>query len=196
MRLNTLCLGLGVFLGATIVAQEIIAPEEWFGSMKVAQGLVARHETHTKRHQGRRQHRQNSHHHHHQRNSNNNNFNRNRKAASSSSPPSPRLAKRRWGYPSRLEIEQRATAFNSFRTDEIVDAPANLHIINEPKIDSGIKQAAGPAGAVKIEKNGDKMKKMKVAKRVGKKGLLLLLLPGKPSTRSGIISSIVPMPRS
>ncbi|KAF9900659.1 hypothetical protein EC991_007042 [Linnemannia zychae] len=155
MRLVTLCLGLGAFLSATVLAQELIAPEEWFESMKVAQSLVARHD---KRHSksSRHHHRQSSRHHHH---ANNNHSNKvanksNKKHASSSL----KLQKRRWGYPSRLEIEQRATAFNSFRADEIVDAPANLHIVKEPMV-------GRPAGAVKIEKATAKKAK-KVAKKV------------------------------
>jgi hypothetical protein len=141
MRLATLCLGLGAFLAATVLAQEIIAPEEWFESMKVAQGLVARHD---KRHSSRRRQ-----HHHHKSSS----IHRKSKRLVSSS--SPKLAKRRWGYPSRLEIEQRATEFNSFRADEIVSSPAILRIVKEPMVGK-------TAGVAKLKK-ADKMVVKKAA---------------------------------
>ncbi|KAF9543168.1 hypothetical protein EC957_001230 [Mortierella hygrophila] len=125
MRLATLTLGLVTFFTATVLAQEIIAPEEWFQSMKVAQGLVARH---NKRHSSRHHRGTNRHHHH--KNSKN-------KVATLSGPGLPTLAKRRIGYPSRREIELRATEFSSFRSDEIVAAPANLNIVKEPMARGG-----------------------------------------------------------
>ncbi|KAF8942442.1 hypothetical protein BGZ47_006466 [Haplosporangium gracile] len=152
MRLTALCLGLVTLFTATVLAQEIIAPEEWFQSMKVAQGLVARH---NKRYQSRRHRTVNSYHHHKISNSKNK---RNKIALSS-----PKLEKRRWDYPSRREIEQRATAFNSFRADAIVAAPANLHIIKEPMVGGGDK----PAGVAKMEKAGKAGKKL--GKRVAAK---------------------------
>ncbi|KAF9145820.1 hypothetical protein BGX30_006592 [Mortierella sp. GBA39] len=127
MRLATLTLGLVTLFTATVLAQEIIAPEEWFQSMKVAQGLVARH---NKRHSSR-YHRGTNRHHHHK------NSNRKNKVAISSGSGLPRLAKRRIGYPSRREIELRATEYNSFRSDEIVAAPANLRIAKEPMVGGG-----------------------------------------------------------
>ncbi|KAH7042974.1 hypothetical protein BKA57DRAFT_508335 [Linnemannia elongata] len=101
--------------------------------MKVAQGLVARHD---KRHSSRRHRTTNSHHHHHKSNNNrkNNSNRKNNKIVNLSGSGLPRLEKRRWGYPSRLDIEHRATEFNSFRSDEIVAAPANLHILQEPMV--------------------------------------------------------------
>jgi len=124
--------------------------------MKVAQGLVARHD---KRHSSRRYRTTNSHHHHHKSTSNR----KNNKIATSSGSVLPRLAKRRWGYPSRLDIEQRATEFNSFRSDEIVAAPANLHIVQEPMV--------GPIGVTKLEmKNAGKKAVKKASKKVAGKG--------------------------
>lgn len=152
MRLATLCLGLGAFLAATVLAQEIIAPEEWFESMKVAQGLVARHD---KRHSSRRRQ-----HHHHKSSAN---YRKIKKIASSSSP---KLAKRRWGYPSRREIEHRATEFKSFSADAIVDAPANLQIVKEPIVG----KAAGVAKMEKASKKAVKKAAGKVKKAAGKRG--------------------------
>ncbi|KAH7042973.1 hypothetical protein BKA57DRAFT_471074 [Linnemannia elongata] len=102
MRLATLSFSLVTLFAATVLAQEIIAPVEWF-----------------------------DHHHHHKSNSNH----KNNKTVNLSGSGLPRLEKRRWGYPSRLDIEHRATEFNSFRSDEIVAAPANLHILQEPWLD-------------------------------------------------------------
>ncbi|KAK3832009.1 MAG: hypothetical protein J3R72DRAFT_238610 [Linnemannia gamsii] len=160
MRLVTLCLGLGAFfLSTTVIAQELIAPEEWFESMKVAQSLVARHDKRHSKSSSSRQHRQSSRHHHHTNKSNRHNSKINKKVAESS----PRLAKRRIGYPSRLEIEHRATEFNYFRADEIVAAPAVLHIVKEPMV--GLT-----AGVAKIEKETDKKKVKKVGKKAAKNG--------------------------
>ncbi|KAG0292476.1 hypothetical protein BGZ96_004106 [Linnemannia gamsii] len=150
--MSPLCLGLGAFLAATVLAQEIIAPEEWFESMKIAQGLVARHD---KRHSSRR--RQNHHH------KNSVSYRQNKKLASSSSP---KLAKRKWGYPSRHEIEHRATEFKSFEADEIVDAPASLHIVKEPIIG----KAAGVTKMEKASKKAVKKAAGKVKKAAGKGG--------------------------
>ncbi|KAF9148194.1 hypothetical protein BG015_010086 [Linnemannia schmuckeri] len=148
MRLAILCLGIVTLFTATVLAQEIIAPEEWFQSMKVAQGLVARHD---KRHQSRRHRTANSRHHHM---SSISKSKRNNIVLSS-----PNLEERRWDYPTRREIEQRATAFNTFRADAIVASSANLHIVKEPMVGSGGK----PAKVAKMEKAG------KAAKELGKK---------------------------
>ncbi|KAG0268366.1 hypothetical protein BGZ95_002494 [Linnemannia exigua] len=159
MRLVTLCLGIGAFfLSTTVLAQELIAPEEWFESMKIAQGLVARHDKRHSKSSSSRQHRLSSRHHHHTNKSNRHSGKSNKKVAESS----PRLAKRRWGYPSRREIEHRATEFNSFRADEIVHAPAELHIVKEPMVSL-------PAGVAKIEKEAGTKKVKKVIKKAAKK---------------------------
>ncbi|KAH7042903.1 hypothetical protein BKA57DRAFT_517869, partial [Linnemannia elongata] len=150
MRLATLSFSLVTLFAATVLAQEIIAPEEWFDSMNVAQGLVARHD---KRHSSRRHRTTNGHHHHHK--SNNNKF------ITSSGLGLPRLAKRRWRYPSRLNIEHRATEFNSFRSDEIVAAPANLHILQEPMVGPEVTK-------MKMEKTGKKAVKKAMKKAAGK----------------------------
>ncbi|KAK5809723.1 hypothetical protein F5H01DRAFT_369627 [Linnemannia elongata] len=71
MRLATLSFSLVTLFAATVLAQEIIAPEEWFESMKVAQGLVARHD---KRHPSRRHRTTNGRHHHHKSNNNHKNY--------------------------------------------------------------------------------------------------------------------------
>ncbi|KAH7043015.1 hypothetical protein BKA57DRAFT_471237 [Linnemannia elongata] len=107
MRLATLSFSLVTLFAAT--------------SMKVAQGLVARHD---KRHSSRRHRTTNSHHHHHKSNSNR----KNNKIAGEAS----------MGYPSRLDIEHRATEFNSFRSNEIVAAPASLHILQETMVGSEV----------------------------------------------------------
>ncbi|KAH7041872.1 hypothetical protein BKA57DRAFT_472896 [Linnemannia elongata] len=125
---------------------KIIAPEEWFESMKVAQGLVARHD---KRHSSRRHRTTNSHHHHHKSSSNR----KSNKIVTSSGSGLPRLAKRRWGYPSRLDIGHLATKFNSFRSDEIVAAPANLHILQEPMVGPEVtKMEMEKAGKIAVKK--------------------------------------------
>ncbi|KAK3823895.1 MAG: hypothetical protein JOS17DRAFT_833917 [Linnemannia elongata] len=154
MRLATLCLGLVSLFTATVLAQEIIAPEEWFESMKVAQGLVARHD---KRHSSRQHRNAYSHHHHHKRNSNL----KNNKVVASSGSGLSRLAKRRWGYPSRLDIEHRATEFNSFRSDAIVAAPANLHIVQEPMV--------GPVEVSTMKTKGGKKAVKKATKQAAGK---------------------------
>ncbi|KAH7030281.1 hypothetical protein BKA57DRAFT_478814, partial [Linnemannia elongata] len=166
MRLATLSFSLFTLFAATVLAQEIIAPEEWFESMKVAQGLVARHD---KCHSSRRHRTTNGHHHHHKSNNNR----KNNKIVTS-------LAKRRWGYPSRLEIEHRATEFNSFRSDEIVAAPANMHILQEPMV--------GPEVT--------KMEMEKVGKKAGKKAMKKAAGKGATSTRRDIKRCLFRLPRS
>ncbi|OAQ23195.1 hypothetical protein K457DRAFT_142891 [Linnemannia elongata AG-77] len=156
MRLATLSFSLVTLFTATVLAQEIIAPEEWFESMKVAQGFVARHD---KRHSSRRHRTTNGHYHHHKSNSNR----KNNKIVTSSGSGLPRLAKRRWGYPSRLDIEHRATEFNSFRSDEIVAAPANLHILQEPMVGPEVTK-------MEMEKAGKKPVKKAMKKATGKGG--------------------------
>ncbi|OAQ23207.1 hypothetical protein K457DRAFT_142904 [Linnemannia elongata AG-77] len=156
MRLATLSFSLVTLFTATVLAQEIIAPEEWFESMKVAQGPVAHHD---KRHSSRRHRTTNGHHHHHKSNSNR----KNNKIVTSSGSGLPRLAKRRWGYPSRLDIEHRATEFNSFRSDEIVAAPANLHILQEPMVGLEVTK-------MEMEEAGKKAVKKAKKKAAGKGG--------------------------
>ncbi|OAQ26779.1 hypothetical protein K457DRAFT_140083, partial [Linnemannia elongata AG-77] len=155
MRLATFSFSLVTLFVATVLAQEIIALEEWFEYMKVAQGLVARH----KRHSSRRHRTTNGHHHHHKRNSNR----KINKIVNLSVSGLPRLAKRRWGYPSRLDIEHRATEFNSLRSDEIVAASAILHILQEPMVGPEVTK-------MEMEKAGKKAIKKAVKKAAGKRG--------------------------
>ncbi|KAK5809715.1 hypothetical protein F5H01DRAFT_415651 [Linnemannia elongata] len=93
MRLATLSFSLVILFAATVLAQEIIAPEECFESMKVAQ----------------------------------------------------------------------ATEFNSFRSGEIVAAPANLHILQEPMVGPEVTK-------MRTEKAGKKAVKKAMKKAAGKGG--------------------------
>ncbi|KAK5796875.1 hypothetical protein F5H01DRAFT_350010 [Linnemannia elongata] len=162
MLLASLSFSLVTLFAATVLAQEIIAPEEWFESMKVAQGLVARHD---KRQSSRRHRTTNGHHHHHKSNSNH----KNNKVVTSSRSGLPRLAKRRWGYTSRLDIEHRATEFNSFRSDEIVAAPANLHILQEPMVGPEVTKMEMEKAGKKAGKKAVKKATKKVAGKGGNK---------------------------
>ncbi|KAF9576670.1 hypothetical protein EC968_007018 [Mortierella alpina] len=153
MRLITVILGLGALLlssSITVSAQEIIAPEEWFESMKMAQGLVTRnlHNRGSKQLKDR-----------HVLNKVKTNCNKNKAlkrwliSPLTSKPLKP--PKKHRGYPKRKEIEERAREFNSFAADAIVAAPVKLQIKSQPKMKA--KKTKGKKGK-KTAKDGGKKK--------------------------------------
>ncbi|KAF9274754.1 hypothetical protein BGZ68_000382 [Mortierella alpina] len=132
MRLIAVVLGLGALLlstSITVSAQEIIAPEEWFESMKMAQGLVTRslHNRGSKQLKDRHIHNKV-----HSSGHKNKVLKRWLISPLTSKPLKP--PKKHRGYPKRKEIEARAREFNSFAADAIVAAPVKLQIMGKPKI--------------------------------------------------------------
>lgn len=134
MRITTLVLRLGVILTAslTVFAQEIVAPEEWLESIRLARGLDSRKQ-YTKNVKGR-------HHHHRLASTRNRNFKLIKRAIevdtaedpamaklssdssslSSSTSTSSKLRKRAQGFPPSSELEHRATEYDNFRIDAVV----------------------------------------------------------------------------
>ncbi|KAG9321147.1 hypothetical protein KVV02_007722 [Mortierella alpina] len=162
MRLIAVVLGLGAFLlstSITVSAQEIIAPEEWFESMKMAQGLVTRN-LHNR---GSRQLKDR--HVHNKVNSNGHKSKMLKRwliSPLTSKPLKP--PKKHKGYPKRKEIEARAREFNSFAADAIVAAPVKLQIMSKSKMKAKKtkgkkgKKTAADAGKKKDDHNSAKHK--------------------------------------
>ncbi|KAF9965722.1 hypothetical protein BGZ70_004235 [Mortierella alpina] len=152
MRLIAVVLGLGaLFLSTfiTVSAQEIIAPEEWFESMKLAQGLVTRN-LHN------RGHKQLKHRNIHNKVNHNGNKNKMLKrwliSPLTSKPLKP--PKKHKGYPKWKEIEARAREFNSFAADAIVAAPVKLQI--KTKSMRNAKKVKGKKGKKTAADDGKK----------------------------------------
>ncbi|KAF9114187.1 hypothetical protein BGX27_011460 [Mortierella sp. AM989] len=150
MRLITLCTILSATVAA-VAAQEIIAAEEWFESMRLNRGLVTRN-LRNKHAKGQRYLQQQR-----QRIRKNNkrslvqaNVEVNVDLGVSLPSTEPRLEKRVKGFPPRSEIEQRATDFNSFQADALVAAPVMLHIVHETP--STVSALNHKKGSKKIKK--------------------------------------------
>ncbi|KAF9437409.1 hypothetical protein BGZ76_000832 [Entomortierella beljakovae] len=128
MRLISLCTIFSVAI-ATVAAQEIIAVEEWFESMKINRGLVTRNLHGRQRHSRRRGNiiiKRSL-----VENINLDSSSSSSSASSISSPALIRLEKRVKGFPPRSEIQQRANYFNSFRADSLVNAPVVLKVVQD-----------------------------------------------------------------
>ena len=159
MRLIAIVLGLGALLlstSITVSAQEIIAPEEWFESMKLAQGLVTRnlHNRGSKQLKDR---------HIHNKVKNHGNKDKMLKrwliSPLTSKPLKP--PKKHKGYPKRKEVEARAREFNSFAADAIVAAPVKLQIMGKTKMKAKKtkgKKAVADAGKKKDDHKSAKHK--------------------------------------
>ncbi|KAF8936037.1 hypothetical protein BGZ58_004664 [Dissophora ornata] len=150
MRIATLCLGLGVILSAsvTVLAQEIIAPEEWFESIKLSRDLATRKLQNSRRVRG--------HHHHNQARISSGNMRLSKRSipipqGKTSSPP--RLQKRVKGSPPSSEIET-------------VDALAGLHVVQETAPTVATRAAKDN---LKLQRSGKKAAKK--TKNKAKKGL-------------------------
>ncbi|KAI1316554.1 hypothetical protein EDD11_009819 [Mortierella claussenii] len=163
MRLATLYLGLGALLSVsvTVLAQEIIAQEEWFESMKLSRGLVTRR-LHSNRHRVRQQ----LHHHSHRASSNNPVVDHTQESEEVSPV---RLQKRVEGFPLLSEIEQRASAFKSFQEDATKNTPAIMHVDNKAE-DRGedTKENAAMEG-VNLHRKVAKRSGLKVKDGAGRK---------------------------
>ncbi|KAG0204067.1 hypothetical protein BGX28_003878 [Mortierella sp. GBA30] len=153
MRLTAIILGLGplfMFMSTMITAsaQEIIAPEEWFESMKLAQGLVTRN-LHNR---GNKQLKDRHNHYMAKGNTKDKVSKRWLISPITSKPLKP--PKHHKGYPRRKEIEARAREFNSFAADAIVAAPVKLHIVDDTPMTTKKDKKAG--GGAKGKKKGVK----------------------------------------
>ncbi|KAG0367953.1 hypothetical protein BC939DRAFT_445342 [Gamsiella multidivaricata] len=123
MRTTTLCLGLVALISSAVLAQEIIAPEEWFESLRLSRSLDAR-----------KLHRKNKHHHHHRQrlaSIRSRNVNLNKRSTIPIVLPdveslSSKLQKRFGEFPLLPELEGRATAFRKFQEEGVVEVPENM----------------------------------------------------------------------
>ncbi|KAG0306252.1 hypothetical protein BGZ98_002718 [Dissophora globulifera] len=151
MRLTSLCLGLGAFLSlaVTVLAQEIIAPEEWFESLKLSQQLVTR-----KLHQNKRIRGQ-----HRVKNPSQTGSKLSKRSipppsspsslsstgsetpSISSSSTSLKLQARSIEFPLSSEIESRAREFESYRADAISSAPSDSYIAKKMSVNAGSEAA-------------------------------------------------------
>ncbi|KAF9898193.1 hypothetical protein BX616_004360 [Lobosporangium transversale] len=129
-----------------VLAQEIIAPEEWIESVKLNQALVKRklqkNKYNKQKEQQKQQHFNHNRHHHNLQNSfvkqtkrslleqeHQNGLGTVKTGAPIEMEKSPRLQKREKGSPSHPEIEHHASDLVSFETNAIVNTPAIQHTV-------------------------------------------------------------------